>query len=147
MLLNSVLSKVLEHHHSVVCQRSAKVWLKQASFRIAKLLTALLTFGIWNSVAYITGQFLEWDHGRFRSVEPDQRAFPIQDTTGMKILMGATMGAATTLTGFGSARFGFSLCAYSATFGSLSLSASALGPEIRGSACSAGVKRVCFHSS
>tara|TARA_R110002072_G_scaffold25443_7_gene85286 strand:- start:26315 stop:26791 length:477 start_codon:yes stop_codon:yes gene_type:complete len=62
----------------------------------------LIVWGIPNTIAYTSGQFLEWNHGRFyfEGWESDQsRAAPIANTTLGKIGWGASQGVLTSLVG------------------------------------------------
>lgn len=62
----------------------------------------LLVWGLPNTVAYTTGQFLEWDHGRFHFEGWDSdrsRAAPIAQTTIGKIGYGVLQGGLTSLVG------------------------------------------------
>lgn len=62
----------------------------------------LIVWGIPNTIAYTTGQFLEWNHGRFHFAgwDSDQsRAAPIAATTLGKIGYGLLQGGLTTLLG------------------------------------------------
>lgn len=63
----------------------------------------LLVWGIPNTLAYTTGQFLEWNHGRFHhAVEGDPertRAAPIAATALGKIGLGVMQGALTSVAG------------------------------------------------
>lgn len=66
-------------------------------------------WGVWNSIAYTTGQFMEWTHGRFdpgeRVVAEDGtvswengRAAPIMDSAFLKVAMGLLHGFLSSLT-------------------------------------------------
>lgn len=55
---------------------------------------AFTVWGVWNTVAYTTGQFLGWEHGRF---EPNVRAAPVADTTLAKIGWGVAQGFLTSV--------------------------------------------------
>jgi hypothetical protein len=65
------------------------------------ILMALLTWGIWNTISYTTGQFLEWNHGRFFNEDGNDatRAAPIGDTVTMKLVWGVSQGLLTSLAG------------------------------------------------
>ena len=54
---------------------------------------ALLTWFVWNSIAYVTGQFVGWEHGRFPS------AVALADTTAGKLTAGVTAGFITAVAG------------------------------------------------
>lgn len=63
---------------------------------------ALIVWGIPNCLAYTTGQFLEWSHGRFYNAGPDgegTRAAPIAATALGKIGWGVAQGALTSIAG------------------------------------------------
>ncbi len=62
---------------------------------LCMFLTAILVWGIPNSVSYTVAQFQGWTHGRFG---PD-RAPPIADTAGARILVGLSIGGLTALAG------------------------------------------------
>jgi hypothetical protein len=72
-------------------------------------LVALLSFGVPNAVAYGTGQFQGWTHGRFRPPEPGKegfgedekaRAAPIKPTSAGKVGVALMIGGGTTIAGF-----------------------------------------------
>ena len=66
------------------------------------VVVALIVWGIPNTVAYTTGQFLEWNHGRFYNGgldAPGNRAAPIQATTLAKLGLGLAQGGLTSLAG------------------------------------------------
>jgi hypothetical protein len=67
-------------------------WLRLA---VAMILVAVCCWFVPNSVAYTTGQFLGWQHGRFAP----GRAAPIAESAWMKILAGLTVGFGTTIAG------------------------------------------------
>lgn len=65
-------------------------------------LTCLIVWGAPNTLAYTTGQFLEWNHGRFYSNGWDDdasRAAPIADTAAGKVLWGVAQGLLTSVAG------------------------------------------------
>lgn len=65
-------------------------------------LMCLIVWGIPNTLAYTTGQFLEWKHGRFHYGGPDDptnRAAPIAATTIGKIGWGVLQGLLTSVAG------------------------------------------------
>ena len=64
-------------------------------------LLCLIVWGIPNTVAYTTGQFLEWNHGRFHHGvdDPETRAAPIAATALGKIGWGLVQGLATSVAG------------------------------------------------
>jgi len=65
-------------------------------------LTCLIVWGIPNTLAYTTGQFLEWNHGRFHfnGWEDDAtRAAPIADSAAMKVVWGVAQGLLTSVAG------------------------------------------------
>ena len=62
----------------------------------------LIVWGIPNTIAYTSGQFLEWNHGRFyfEGWDSDQsRAAPIADTVVEKLGWGVSQGLLTSLVG------------------------------------------------
>lgn len=62
----------------------------------------LLVWGIPNTLAYTTGQFLGWQHGRFHYGGPDDpatRAAPIAATTWGKLGWGVLQGVLTSVAG------------------------------------------------
>jgi len=66
------------------------------------LCVALIAWGIPNTIAYTTGQFLEWNHGRFfygGEGAEGNRAAPIAATTLGKIGWGVAQGFLTSLAG------------------------------------------------
>ncbi|MCA8948507.1 MAG: hypothetical protein KDE27_03345 [Planctomycetes bacterium] len=65
-------------------------------------LLCLIVWGIPNTVAYTTGQFLEWHHGRFYYGGPDDpanRAAPVAASALSKIGWGALQGLLTAVAG------------------------------------------------
>lgn len=64
----------------------------------AMVVLALATWLVWNTIAYVTGQFLEWEHGRF---EPGVRAAEIGETTMAKLWGGVSTGLLTVVGGIG----------------------------------------------
>lgn len=65
-------------------------------------LTCLVVWGVPNTLAYTTGQFLEWNHGRFHFGGPDDptnRAAPIAATTLGKVGWGTLQGLLTSVAG------------------------------------------------
>ncbi|MCA8976641.1 MAG: hypothetical protein KDC98_18110 [Planctomycetes bacterium] len=65
-------------------------------------LLCLIVWGITNTLAYTTGQFLEWNHGRFYNggpSDPDNRAAPIAATALGKIGWGLLQGVLTSVAG------------------------------------------------
>lgn len=65
-------------------------------------LTALIVWGIPNTLAYTTGQFLEWNHGRFYNGgedDPANRAAPVAATAAGKIGFGVMQGVLTAVAG------------------------------------------------
>jgi hypothetical protein len=56
---------------------------------------AFLTWFVWNSIAYVTGQFMGWEHGRFGA----GRAPVIAETTMGKLTAGLATGGLTTVAG------------------------------------------------
>ncbi len=65
-------------------------WTQVAGTMVA---LAILTWFVCNSIAYVTGQFMEWRHGRFPT------ASPIADTVLGKLWAGLSMAAGTTIGG------------------------------------------------
>ena len=66
------------------------------------LVLCLIVWGIPNTLAYTTGQFLEWNHGRFYyggPDDPDNRAAPLAATALAKIGWGLAQGGLTALVG------------------------------------------------
>ena len=85
---------------------------------ISMVLVGFLVWGIWNSIAYTTGQFMEWGHGRFHAgcpllngdgslklgadglpMERDGRASAVQETFLAKLGAGLLHGLLSSLTG------------------------------------------------
>lgn len=66
------------------------------------VLVACLVWGVWNSIAYTTGQFMEWEFGRYYPGAPvtleNRKAAPVQDTAMMKLAMGLLHGVLSSLT-------------------------------------------------
>ena len=58
-------------------------------------LTGILCWGIANTAAYTTGQFLGWTHGRF----DESRAAALAETDMMKIVVGLAQGVVTGILG------------------------------------------------
>lgn len=58
------------------------------------IVLAFLVWGVWNSIAYTTGQFMEWTHGRFAPA----RASPPAVTAMAKIGLGLLHGLLSSLT-------------------------------------------------
>ncbi len=65
----------------------------QVAFTMVVL--AFLTWFVWNSIAYVTGQFMGWEFGRFAAA----RAAPIAETTMGKLAAGLSTGALTAVAG------------------------------------------------
>lgn len=70
---------------------------------LTMVVVAFAVWGLWNTIAYTTGQFLEWTHGRFfpgeQVVAADgtvtregARAAPLQDTAVAKVGAGLLHG-------------------------------------------------------
>ncbi len=68
-------------------------WTQVAGTMVA---LAVLTWFVCNSIAYATGQFMEWEHGRFRT---GTGASPIADTVSGKLWAGVSTAAGTTVIG------------------------------------------------
>lgn len=77
---------------------------------LSMLLVGFLVWGIWNSIAYTTGQFMEWTHGRFDPGTPTigadgvttyegGRASPIQAESLGKIGQGLLHGLVSSVAG------------------------------------------------
>lgn len=64
-------------------------------------LAGLICWGVWNSIAYTTGQFMEWNHGRFFNDPTGEttRAAPVAATTMGKIGWGLAQGGITGVIG------------------------------------------------
>ena len=73
------------------------------SLALTMLMLGLLVWAVPNTIAYTTGQFMEWDHGRFapgtevtgpdgETVLQGQKAAPLQPTAMGKIGSGMFMG-------------------------------------------------------
>ena len=65
-------------------------WTQVAGTMVA---LAVLTWFVCNSIAYVTGQFMEWRHGRFPT------GSPIADTVSGKLWAGVSTAAVTTVAG------------------------------------------------
>ncbi len=65
-------------------------WTQVAGTMVA---LAVLTWFVCNSIAYVTGQFMQWGHGRFPT------ASPTADTVLGKLWGGVSMAALTTVGG------------------------------------------------
>jgi hypothetical protein len=59
------------------------------------VLLAFCTWFVWNSTAYLTGQFLGWEHGRFAP----NRAAPVAETLFGKVWGGVSTGFLTAIAG------------------------------------------------
>ena len=63
---------------------------------------ALIVWGIPNTISYTTGQFLEWNHGRFHFEgweHPASRGAPIGENAATKVGWGVAQGLLTSIAG------------------------------------------------
>lgn len=76
-----------------VTQKWGQVRLPQVVGRM--VLLSFSTWFVWNSIAYVTGQFMGWQHGRFAP----NRAAPLAEDLGGKIWGGVSTGFLTAVGG------------------------------------------------
>lgn len=79
----------------VLGSRGAFDDLSWGRLSLAMILTALLVWAPMDAVAYVTGQFAGWTHGRFAA----DRAPPLRETAAERVAWGAVAGVLTSIAG------------------------------------------------